>query len=131
VDEGLLEVLRSIVWYDHARLWVDLHARLRESQRLAAEDGETVALSVSLFRAACRFLRGLPKAYPPPDITVLANGEVSLDWHRPDGGMVTVMMLDETTLIYSSLWEGHQASSVVKFSVDVPVEIVDELRALY
>jgi hypothetical protein len=136
IYERALEVLRSASWHDHSGSIGELNRQYKESVEAAAAFPDVTALSDSTYRGARTFLCDLPHAYPAPDIAVLENGEVSFDWQRDDGGSIAVMLLDRTTIIYASLWEGadavtYEASGTLEFAQTVPDEIVSELRALF
>jgi hypothetical protein len=132
----LRELLESSRWHDHSGTIVELNRQFKESRESSEEYPDVAALSTDLYQGACVFLRSLPRAFQPPEISVLDNGEISFDWHREDGGSITVMMLNRTTLIYASLWDDaaghpHKQSGTLEFATTVPDEIISELRALF
>jgi hypothetical protein len=132
----LLELLQSSRWHDHSGTIAELNRQFKRSCQLAEQYPDITPLSTDLYQGACVFLRSLPRAFQPPEISVLDNGEISFDWHREDGGSITVMMLNRTTLIYASLWDdaeghAHEQSGTLEFAKNVPDEIISELRALF
>lgn len=131
IDEERLAVLLRTRWYPRWALTADLHEQLRESERLAEVDPEVKPLTPEMWRAACRFVNGLPQAYPPPDAAVLPTGELSFNWFDEHGGNLAVILVDESTLVFSSLWADHDDGGVLKFGPKVPDRIISELRELY
>lgn len=92
---------------------------------------EARPVTVDVYVAARRFLATLPTAFPNPEVSAGADGEIGLDWFPGPRSNFSVLVLGSGKVIYAGATPDRHFSGIVRFDDVVPSAILDELRRLF
>jgi hypothetical protein len=103
---------------------LDLLAEVR-----AEQDGQPV--DVWAFARALDLLDALPHGFAVPDVGVDPDGEIAIDWIRPDRTMVSMSVGPTGNPSYAAILRDRTAHGVIGISEGFPAAVTELLRRLY
>ncbi|MDP2957933.1 MAG: hypothetical protein Q8N53_16010 [Longimicrobiales bacterium] len=76
-------------------------------------------------------LDSLPHAFPVPEVGLDPDGEIALDWIRPDHTMVSLSLGGEGDVSYAGLFRDGTARGMLRLGMGFPSSLTTLLRRLY
>jgi hypothetical protein len=103
---------------------LDLFAEARAEQH-----GQSV--DVRAFAPAGDLLDALPHGLPVPEVAVDPDGEIAIDWIRPDRTMVSLSVGSTGDPSYAAILRDRTVHGVIGISEGFPSAVTELLRRLY
>jgi hypothetical protein len=103
---------------------LDLFAEAR-----AEQDGQPV--DVRAFVRARDLLDALPHGFAVPEVALDPDGEIAIDWIRPDRTMVSLSVGPTGDPSYAAILRDRTAHGVIRISEGFPSAVTELLRRLY
>jgi hypothetical protein len=127
MDACVERAARGIRGERHFSALFDLFDLFAEAR--AEANGERV--DVRAFAGARDLLDSLPHGFAVPEIGMDPDGEIGLDWIRPDRTMVSLSVGPTGDLSYAARLRDGTAYGVIKLGDGFPVALTELLRRLY
>lgn len=126
-DRQIDEATRKIRGEHHFSALFELFELFAEAR--ADEDEELV--DVRAFVRARDLLDALPHGFAVPEVALDPDGEIALDWIRPDRTMVSLSIGPADDPSYAANLRDRTAHGVLRLGEGFPGALTELLRALY